>query len=891
MNNTYQLVVDAVYKGGGAFQQARGDLSGLDNAARGAGAGLSSTLSKIGVAAGAAGLAVAGVAVAAKKAWSTLGEGAALNRTAERFDKLAVSIGSTANVLTAKLRAATHGTISDMELMANASQLISLRLADNADQVVRLGAVAGTLNWDMQQVILTFANMSKMRLDALGLSVSDVTQKAEELELQGMDSQAAFKEAVILAGEAQKALLDVGDDAVRRMQQAQSGWQNAKDSFKMGMANLADQIGLTGAIGDIGDSLSEIGMSEADKQLKDVTELVAGLNKQLAEGSVLAAALKNQELLQAFTGREQMLGVAPDMTNTEAAIAQLEKARAVYSGNAEVVSVLDAELTKLNDSLAEQERLEAIAAAGGRKLADVYAEWATAMDVQGEQAENFVKNFSAAIGSIATAEIDAGPLITFGQAADGAGVSAGNMQINVESANAALYEAAQAAGASSAELALLGVATGQFTEAEADAALKTAILQEAISRLATKYAEGELSIQGVSAALREQIDIISNMPSMFEAASQAERQFSVLTGGGGGRGITGQPWYRPVAPLVRRDAEELERATPAVRGFSSALSEAEQREKSLVEIHGRMASAFAAEAFGDGADGLIDASGAVNAEALNKALYDQARAAGATAGQLALLGAATGVLSEDQSRAALKAAILTEQAKKLAAAVVSGQMGFGEAAEGMITFGAELDAQAAGQDLASLAAAADVFAQNVYEAELAVNNDEANLGLMTSIGLANDFEGTYTANLVTVYSSVGSPPSDGGTAAGATTTGGAPANDGGTAAGATTTGGAPANDSGTAAGATTTGGAPANDNRSSISPQDKNGSSLLPYGGGSVYPDSRSAALYTNYQGGSSVNVTVTNYVDGKAVGRSNLDDITVDSLKRAMNELGMIPK
>jgi hypothetical protein len=65
--------------------------------------------------------------------------------------------------------------ISDMDLMSSASQIMSLKLADNAKtRLFRLATVAGTLNWDMQQVILTFANMSTMRLDALGLSVEEV---------------------------------------------------------------------------------------------------------------------------------------------------------------------------------------------------------------------------------------------------------------------------------------------------------------------------------------------------------------------------------------------------------------------------------------------------------------------------------------------------------------------------------------------------------------------------------------------------------------------------------------------------------------------------------------------------------------------------------------------
>ena len=47
--------------------------------------------------------------------------------------------------------------------------------------------------------------------------------------------------------------------------------------------------------------------------------------------------------------------------------------------------------------------------------------------------------------------------------------------VNVEAMNRALYEQVQVAGASAATLALLGVATGQFSEEQAEAALKAAI--------------------------------------------------------------------------------------------------------------------------------------------------------------------------------------------------------------------------------------------------------------------------------------------------------------------------------------------------------------------------------------------------------------------------------
>ena len=810
--NTYQLVVDAVYKGADAFRQAQRDLGGLDSTARNAAGGLGGTLAKVGIAAGAAGLAVAGVAVAAKKAWSAIGEGAALNRTAAQFDKLSQSVGSTANIMLGKLRAATHGTISDMQLMSSAADMMRLKLATTEDQVVRLTSVAGTLNWDMQQVILTFANMSTMRLDALGLSVSDVTSKARELELQGMSSQEAFKEAVIQAGEAQKAMLNMGDDAVRQMQRAEAGWQNAMDSFKMGLANVAAESGITGLFADIGYRTGQLGLSDLEKDIKHAAELVAQIPAILEGGKMQmnpGIGFDFRQIAGTAAGAARINAIAQMSDDTQQAIAILELYRSTMQQGSEAATILTQEIDRLNATIAEQERIAAIAAAGGRDITEVYREWATATEVQGEQAESFLKTFSESIGGFTSGNIDARPLIPLGEAVEGVGVAAGNMQFSVEAANLSLYQAAAAAGASASELALLGVATGQFTEAEADAALKTAILQEAIKRIASDYAAGTISIQGATDALRQQIATISAMPSLFDEVSQSA-----------------QPWYKPVNKILREDTEEIEKARPSYRAFGAEVNY-------LAEAHQRMSSAFSKEISGDLADGLIDESGLVNMETANELLFDQARAAGATAGQLAMLGVATGQFTQEQAAAALKAAILSEKIKQIAEAVASGQLGYGDAAGSLASFSEQLNAGAIADVQAGIdgaAAAADRFT-GTYNAQLNVENQAAMSAIEDAQVALDNLSGTYTVNIVV-------------------------------------TGGV----AGVGGGSTTTGGP-------TPSPDDDNG--------GSIYPDSSTEGMYTTYNGGSSVNVTVTNYVNGTATPRDHLDDITEDALKRAMNELG----
>ena len=200
--------VSADMKGLGAESKRAGDsVESAGGAAKRSGsmfAGLQSAILPVGAA-------LVGLGVAAQQAYSMLKEGAELTRAADVFDNLTESIGSTADAMLTKLKAATSGMIADSDLIASASQIISLGLADTEDNVVRLATLVGKLGWDMQQVIMTFANDSKMRLDALGLSVTDIEERMKKFTDAGMAASEAFDLAVIEAGE--DKLLLLGDAA------------------------------------------------------------------------------------------------------------------------------------------------------------------------------------------------------------------------------------------------------------------------------------------------------------------------------------------------------------------------------------------------------------------------------------------------------------------------------------------------------------------------------------------------------------------------------------------------------------------------------------------------------------------------------------------------------
>jgi len=140
----------------------------------------------------------------------------------------------------ARLKEATGGMIANADLMTSATDIMSLGLGKTEDDTVRLASVVGKLGWNMQQVVLTMANNSKMRLDALGLSVEDVEERVAKLRATGMSLDEAFDLAVIEAGEAKILLLgDAANTSAGKIKIMTAQWQNAVSAFKSKFAEAA----------------------------------------------------------------------------------------------------------------------------------------------------------------------------------------------------------------------------------------------------------------------------------------------------------------------------------------------------------------------------------------------------------------------------------------------------------------------------------------------------------------------------------------------------------------------------------------------------------------------------------------------------------------------------
>lgn len=157
-------------------------------------------------------------------------EGAEIDYTRQKFDRLALTIGTTGNALREDLIKASRGVKSEFELTSLASEMMSLKLAKNHDDLVRLGSVASALNMNIGQLTLALANKSTQRLDQLGLSVEAVTTKIEKLKKAGMGETESYFEAVVSSAEeligSQGHVADTTLGAWQKMKAAQADYFN-----------------------------------------------------------------------------------------------------------------------------------------------------------------------------------------------------------------------------------------------------------------------------------------------------------------------------------------------------------------------------------------------------------------------------------------------------------------------------------------------------------------------------------------------------------------------------------------------------------------------------------------------------------------------------------------
>lgn len=316
------------------------------------------------------------VAAGAKQAYDFMKRGAELELARGRFDNLAKTIDSTADVLLGKLKNATNGMVSDAELVASASDIISLGLAKTEDQTIRLATASAKLGLDQQQLVLTFANNSKARLDALGLSVEDVTAKMEELQAQGFEGD-AFDEAVLIGLEEKMTLLgDASETTAGKIQIMESNMANLKDQASLLVAQALEPAVATAA--GVAENTNKIvaAVQNSKSPFGDLLFILNEVNKafggipmddyindlRAAELQEQAAAARSAEMSEYYRAQAEALEAARQEV--------IDKANAERDA-AHQTELLSSQSDQLNEQMA---RTTAVAAGAADQIARLAAQ-------------------------------------------------------------------------------------------------------------------------------------------------------------------------------------------------------------------------------------------------------------------------------------------------------------------------------------------------------------------------------------------------------------------------------------------------------------------------------------------------------------------------------------
>jgi phage-related protein len=224
--------------------------------------GLTKTLG--GVATAATGLAlgaVAGVGALAVGITKLALDAAPIEQVSQTFDTLAESIGETADAMLDDLVNATRGMVNDADLMQSANQMMSMGLANTADEAAALADMATTLGMamgsgpidSMENFNAMLANQSIPRLDSFGISSGAVKARIEELTegIDGLDRETAFMQAVMEQGTAaMERLGDTGaEGAAVSMAQLQATMANLKAALGTAFLPILNQV--LGVLGDL----------------------------------------------------------------------------------------------------------------------------------------------------------------------------------------------------------------------------------------------------------------------------------------------------------------------------------------------------------------------------------------------------------------------------------------------------------------------------------------------------------------------------------------------------------------------------------------------------------------------------------------------------------------
>lgn len=294
MANVIDIILRGKNEASTAIRQVKGDLTGLDDAATNATGGLSALGKAIPVAA---------IATAALKVGEMVTELGNLGQQVQQqrayFEVWSGSVGAATANLEA-MRRAVGGALTESEMMAGANRLLSMGLADNANELenmsrmaVMLGGSTRSASESIEEFSLLLANQSILRLDTFGISGAKVRERIEELMEadKNLTREQAFLNAVMEEGTRKvQALEAAGVKATTAAQDLGTAFRGLREAIGEALAEpvAETQSGMAAFFANLTATI-QASSDEAATQL-------TGLNAQLRLAQAELATLEAQPL-------------------------------------------------------------------------------------------------------------------------------------------------------------------------------------------------------------------------------------------------------------------------------------------------------------------------------------------------------------------------------------------------------------------------------------------------------------------------------------------------------------------------------------------------------------------------------------------------------------------
>lgn len=361
--NRVGIVIEGRNKAAAAFNEAKGQLAGLDSAAKTAMGGFGGLASMV-----AGGFAVSQI-IGITQELVTIG--AQAERTEASFRRVAQSYGANADAMLSAMKRASGGQISNDDLMMAANKAMMLGVTTNAEQMAGLLQVAmargqamgRTASDAFNDIVIGIGRMSPLILDNLGImtggeaafksyaaSIGKTAEQLTDFERRQMLINKVLADAGPVTADSQAKIASLG-----------VAWANLKAEMGKDVVAHVTMLGIPEALNSMAEMMAarrrvteafaEAGATEAQQAVG-----FTGLNGQTSMPFIQDAELRRQrEAIESLFVAYQAGRIDLEMFNTELAsdLAILASHQAAAEADAAAMGIMRAGFDGVGQSAAE----------------------------------------------------------------------------------------------------------------------------------------------------------------------------------------------------------------------------------------------------------------------------------------------------------------------------------------------------------------------------------------------------------------------------------------------------------------------------------------------------------------------------------------------------------